>query len=206
MSTLRSCWYSAVLLLSWHRSSQGLVFISKASGDHAVTWISLKSHHYATTEMVFINGNILKRETFIKVTKMTVLSYYGMEKTNQSKQPNKNMLQREKKKIPGQDSKLLMKYGTDPWALGSKNSSFKESSVFNNDLSEISQKQKRILLQKQSKEGYKVWDRDSKRCIYFGNVGCLHRLQWIQEGSALEKSGLLFIVPHKPFFEWAIES
>lgn len=34
--------------------------------------------------MVFINGNIHKRETFKKVTKMTALSYYGMEKTNQT--------------------------------------------------------------------------------------------------------------------------
>lgn len=49
-----------------------------------MTWISLKSHLYATTEMVFINGNIHKREIFIKVTKMTVPPYYGMEKTDQT--------------------------------------------------------------------------------------------------------------------------
>lgn len=58
--------------------------------------------------------------------------------------------------MPEQDSKLHLKYGTDPWALGSRNHGFKERSVFNNDLSENSQKQKRILLQKLSKADYEV--------------------------------------------------
>lgn len=153
----------------------------------------------------FIKGKHLKRlQKWQRCLTMAWKKQTKLKATNQSKQPNKTTTHTHKTRRGSLNriANCTWKEWTDLWALGSRNPSFKEKSVFNNHLLDVSQKQKRILLE----EDYEVWDRDRKRWIYFGSVGCLHRPAQMQEVSALKKSGLLFIVPHTPFFEWVIES